>query len=74
LLSAPAVMGAKGALGGGACACEAAMAAVAIGLGRKTTRRGPDVSERGQFAGWASRQAEAQQGSGEGGPKGGEQR
>jgi hypothetical protein len=48
--------------------------AVAVGLGRKMTGWGPRVSERGGLAGWADQQAEAQRGSGEGSPKGGEER
>jgi hypothetical protein len=56
------------------CACEAAVVAVAVGLGRKMTGWGPRVSERGRLAGWADQQAEAQRGSGEGSPKGGEER
>jgi hypothetical protein len=53
---------------------DVAMAAAAVGPGRKTTERGLRVSESGRLAGWVGRHAEAQWGSGEGGPKGGEER
>jgi hypothetical protein len=45
-----AVTGAEGAPGGGAPAREAVATAVAVGLGWKTTGRGPHVGERGRLA------------------------
>jgi hypothetical protein len=71
---APAVTGAERAPVGGVRACEAAAAPVSIGPGRKTIGRGPCVNERGRLVGWVGRQAEAQRGSWEGGPNGGEGR
>jgi hypothetical protein len=53
---------------------EAAAQAAAVSPGRRTTGQGLRVGERGRLAGWAGGQAEAQRGSEEGGPNGGEGR